>query len=172
MILSVHATFGAAVASLVPSHPILGFTLGFISHFALDAIPHKDYSLISIETGPDKKLRPIDLIQKKFGLIRDIMVVSFDALIGLSLAFLFFFNPVHPLVFFLGAIGSLIPDFLTFLYLLFKHKSLSSFFNFHVELVHTKFILKLDQVTGVLFQFFTIGVLVAIIVLVKYFLFL
>jgi hypothetical protein len=172
MILSVHATFGAAVASLVPNHPVFGFTLGFISHFALDAIPHKDYNLISIETGPDKKLRPIDLIHKKFCLIRDIMVVSLDALIGLSLAFLFFFNPVHPSVFFLGAIGSLIPDFLTFLYLLFKHKSLSSFFNFHVEFVHTKFILKLDQVTGVLFQFFTIAVLIAILISVKYFLFL
>ncbi|MEI6191437.1 MAG: hypothetical protein WCP24_03700 [bacterium] len=172
MILSVHATFGAAVASLVPSHPVLGFVLGFTSHFVLDAIPHRDYDLISTETGPDKKLKLIDLIQKKFGLIRDIMVVSFDALIGLSLAFLFFFDPVHPWIFFIGAISSLIPDGLTFLYLLFKHKSLTSFFNFHVDRVHTKFILKLDQVTGVLFQFFTIGVLIVVIVLVRYFLFL
>ena len=172
MILSVHATFGAAVASLVPSHPALGFTLGFISHFALDAIPHKDYDLISVETGPDKKLKPIDLIQKKFSLIRDIIVVSFDALIGLGLAFLFFFDPVHPWIFFIGAISSLIPDGLTFLYLLFKHQSLSSFFNFHVELIHTKFILKLSQVTGVLFQFLTIAVLIAVISLVRYFLFL
>ena len=30
MILAVHATFGAAVASLVPSHPVAGFALGFV----------------------------------------------------------------------------------------------------------------------------------------------
>jgi len=172
MILSVHATFGAAVASLVPSHPVLGFTLGFISHFALDAIPHKDYDLISVETGPDKKLKPIDLIQKKFSLIRDIMLVSFDALIGLGLAFLFFFNPVHPWIFLVGAISSLIPDGLTFLYLLFKHKPLIHFFDFHSGFVHSKIIFKLDQITGVVIQFFTIGVLIAILIVIKYFLFL
>ena len=49
MILSVHATFGAAVASLVPAHPVAAFALGFASHLALDLIPHRDYDLVSVE---------------------------------------------------------------------------------------------------------------------------
>ena len=170
MILSVHATFGAAVASLVPSHPVLGFALGFASHFVLDAIPHKDYDLLSVENNPNTEPRLTDDIYKKFRLLRDMSIVSIDALVGLSLAFIFFFDPVHPWIFFIGAISSLIPDFLTFLFLLFKHKPLALFFNFHVSHIHTKFILKFNQVTGVFFQFFTIAVLTAILSVVRYFL--
>jgi hypothetical protein len=170
MILSVHATFGAAVASLVPSHPVLGFVLGFSSHLVLDAIPHKDYELISLETGPDKNLKTIDLIQKKFSLIRDILLVSFDAVIGFILAFMFFFNPIHPAIFFIGAFAALIPDGLTFLYLIFKHKALSHFFDFHTDFIHYK--ININQALGVVLQFFTIGVLIAIIKTVQYFLFL
>lgn len=166
MILSVHATFGAAVASMVPSHPVAGFVLGFASHFVLDAIPHRDYDLISVEIGQDKKLRPIDLIQKKFSLIRDIVLVSFDALVGLCLAFLFFFNPVYPFIFFLGAFAALIPDGLTFLYLILKHKPLGHFFDFHASVIHTKITPKLNQATGVLLQFCTIGVLIGILFII------
>ena len=171
MILSVHATFGAAVASLMPTHPLVGFVLGFASHFVLDAIPHKDYKLICLDTGPDKELKLIDLIQKKFSLIRDVILVSFDALVGLILAFMFFFNPEHPFVFLLGAVGALIPDFLTFLYLLFKHKSLGHFFDFHINVIHSKTELNLNQVLGVCCQFFTLAVLIAILFGSRYLIF-
>lgn len=167
MILSAHAIFGAAVASLIPSHPVVGFSLGFFSHFALDAIPHKDYELISIDFGPDKKLPVINLIKKRFNLIRDIILVSFDAILGLILAFLFFYNPIYPLAFFLGAVGSLIPDLLNFLYLIFKHKSLNSFFNFHTNIIHSKIILKFNQIQGVILQFCTVIVLIAILYGIK-----
>ena len=168
MILSVHATFGAAVASVMPSHPVLGFGLGFVSHFVLDAIPHKDYELISLEAGPNREPKLIDLIQKKFSLLRDMLLVSFDALVGLILAFIFFFNSAHPFVFLLGAVGALIPDFLTFLYLLLRHKSLALFFNFHVSVIHTKVTFKINQLLGVFLQFCTVGVLIAILFLVKH----
>jgi hypothetical protein len=169
MILSVHATFGAAVASMMPGHPVLGFTLGFASHFILDAIPHKDYKLIS--TGPDANKKPeaVDLIREKFSLIRDMIFVSFDAFVGLCLAFLFFFNPAHPAIFLIGAVSALIPDFLTFLYLLLKHKPLGKFFNFHVGLVHSKIVFNLNQALGVLLQFCTLGVLIGILYVVKSF---
>jgi len=170
MILSVHATFGAAVASLVPSHPVLGFVLGFSSHFVLDAIPHKDYELISLETGPDKNLKTIDLIQKKFSLIRDILLVSFDAVIGFILAFMFFFNPVYPAIFFIGAFAALIPDGLTFIYLIFKHKTLSHFFDFHTDLIHYE--IHINQALGVILQFFTVALLIGILTIVKYYIFL
>ena len=169
MILSVHATFGAAVASLVPSHPVVGFVLGFASHLALDAIPHKDYELISLESGPDKKDKPIELIINKFRLLRDVILVSFDALVGICLAFLFFFNPDHPWIFILGAFGALIPDGLTFLYLLFKHKALSHFFDFHTDFIHYK--IHMNQIFGVILQFFTISVLIGILMVAKYYYF-
>jgi hypothetical protein len=95
MILSVHAIFGAAVASLVPTHPVLGFSLGFVSHLALDAIPHRDYDLISVESDKDREVRFID-IEEKYKLMRDMFFVSSDALVGLFLSFLLFYNPVYP----------------------------------------------------------------------------
>jgi hypothetical protein len=43
MILSTHAVVGGAIASLMPSHPVLAFVVGVASHYAIDAIPHVDY---------------------------------------------------------------------------------------------------------------------------------
>jgi hypothetical protein len=170
MILSTHAIFGAAVASLVPTHPVFGFSLGFISHFALDAIPHRDYELISVEIDSNNKMELIETVYKKFRLIRDMTVVSLDAILGLIFSFLFFFNPAYPYVFFWGVIGALIPDFLTFLYLILKHKTLGVFYNFHASFIHSKVILGLNQLAGVFLQFCTIGLLIAIIYSAKYFL--
>lgn len=167
MILSVHAIFGAAVASLIPTHPVLGFSLGFASHFAIDAIPHRDYDLVSIESDTNKKFRQIDLT-RKYKLLRDIIFVSFDAVTGFYLSFLFFFNPVYPWIFFIGAFSALLPDFFTFLYLIFKHKTLHSFFNFHSEIIHSKMILKLNQFTGILVQFCTLALLIVIMFGVKW----
>lgn len=167
MILSVHATFGAAVASLVPTHPVTGFVLGFASHFALDAIPHRDYKLISIEAGLDEKPKLIEKTVRQLRLLRDMAVVSFDALIGFLLAFMFFFNPAFPLIFFLGALGSILPDFLLFLYLVTKHRALSTLFDFHMAIGLRSHFKKIGQVLGVILQFFTITVLIAIIFSIK-----
>lgn len=167
MILSVHATFGAAVASLVPTHPVEAFALGFASHLALDLIPHRDYDLVSVESDSKRMPKLIETVYKKFKLIRDITLVSIDALVGLCLAFLFFFNPVYPWIFLLGAIGALLPDFLTFLYLIVKHKPLGLFFDFHAGFIHSKVILNLNQVKGVCLQFCILAVLIAIIFGIK-----
>ena len=172
MILSVHAIFGAAAASLVPSHPVMAFGLGFASHFVLDAIPHRDYDLISIESDLNKKNKVINIIRNKFKLIRDVVFVLVDGIVGLCLAFMLFFNPIYPWIFFLGAFGALIPDGLTFLYLLLKHKPLNFFFNFHSDFIHSKKILKLIQVTGVILQFCTLIIIFAVIFGIKYLFFL
>jgi hypothetical protein len=170
MILSVHVIFGSAVASLVPTHPVLGFTLGFVSHFALDAIPHRDYKLISLENSSGNRVSIIDDLNKKFKFLRDVFLVSLDALIGICLSFLFFFNPLYPVVFFFGIAGSLLPDFLTFVYIFIKHKSLSLFYNLHVDFIHSKNILKVNQLAGVFLQFCTLIILLGIIILVRHFL--
>ncbi len=167
MILSVHAVFGAAVASLVPNHPVEAFSIAFVSHFALDMIPHKDYHLISLEADLDHKPQIAETIYRKFRLIRDMTLVSFDALLGVCLAFLFFFNPIHPSIFLIGVVGSLLPDFFIFLYIMLKHRSLELFAHFHCSLIHSKIILNLNQITGVLVQFCTIAILIAILFGVK-----
>ena len=163
MILTSHAVFGAAVASLVPNHPVEAFSLAFLSHFILDAIPHRDYDLHSIDAGSEEKKPIIDIIINKYRFIRDVCLVSFDALLGICLSFMFFFDPIYPWIFLIGAVSSLIPDFLTFLYLIIKHKPLVLFTNFHLGLIHSKSILKLSQPVGVVLQFCTVALLIFIL---------
>ncbi|OHA45919.1 MAG: hypothetical protein A2541_02825 [Candidatus Taylorbacteria bacterium RIFOXYD2_FULL_36_9] len=167
MILSVHVTFGVAVASLVPTHPVAGFVLGFASHLVLDAIPHKDYSLLSVDLDSKRDPKLFAFIIKKFRVVRDVTFVSSDLFLGLVLAFLFFFNPLHPLSLLVGLIGSLLPDFITFLYVIFNHQSLNLFQKLHSGFFHSKNTLNLNQFTGVVFQFITLTILIAILFGVK-----
>jgi len=164
MILSVHAVFGAAVASLVPTHPVLGFSLAFLSHLALDTIPHRDYDLASIESDSRKKIFKLDKSDKfKSKLLRDIFFVSLDAIIGIILAYLLFFDSNYPLIFLIGAIGSMLPDFLTFSSLVLRNSFLNLFFKFHSRFLHSQIILKLNQTRGIILQFLTIAILLMII---------
>jgi hypothetical protein len=172
MILSVHATFGAAVASLVPSHPVIGFGLGFASHFLLDAIPHRDYELISIEGKSEGQTKKISIIANKLKVIRDVLLASLDGLVGIFLSFLLFFNPIYPQSFLLGAIGGITPDIIVFVFLVLQHKSLGSFFLFHSSFdsqLNKKMRQKISQIVGVGLQFFTAIVLLAIVFGIKSF---
>lgn len=171
MILSIHAVFGAAMASLIPTHPVLGFTLGFASHLVLDAIPHRDYDLVSVEIKSKKVSRLIDSPYHKYQLIRDMIFVSLDAIVGLSLAFAFFFDPVYPWIFFIGALGSLLPDFFTFLYLISRHKILALFYHLHANIFHSQTIYKFSQPVGVFFQFCILVILIATLLGIKHLLF-
>src|SRR5258708_20443215 len=89
MILTTHAIVGGALASLFPSHPIIAVAAGFASHFAIDAIPHWDYSLRSIMVAPGRRN------QLKLGrlLLQDVGLIGFDACAGLALAISFFSTP-------------------------------------------------------------------------------
>ncbi len=169
MILSVHAIFGAAVASLVPTHPVAGFALGFASHLVLDAIPHKDYDLLSLQSESEKRPKVVNFIYSRINLLRDILSVSLDAMVGIFLAFLLFFDTTHPYIFLIGAIGSLIPDFLTFLYFILHYKVLFIFYNIHSRLFHSPIIFKLKQSTGVFLQFCTVAILILILFGIKSF---
>jgi hypothetical protein len=169
MILSVHSTFGAAVASLVPTHPVLGFVLGFASHLALDAIPHQDYELLSVSPGENRQMYETNDQDKKHKRQRDIRLVSFDALVGFILAFIFFFNPVYWWVFFLGALGAVLPDFFTFLFLVFRYKPLGIFYHWHSNFFHSKIDFNIGQTAGIFLQFCTLAVLLAILFILKKF---
>ena len=117
MILSSHAIVGAAIARVLPTHPFLAFGLGVMSHLLLDAIPHWQYPLRSVQrsTGSIGN-RALD----RHGphLYHDMFLVAGDALLGILVGWLIF-PPVSQIGIWTSALtifGSLLPDGLTFLY--------------------------------------------------------
>ena len=150
MVLTTHAVAGAAVATLVPSHPVLGFALGFGSHFVLDSVPHWEYPVFSMKGGKS----PLDndmLINKAF--VGDLIRIGIDGMLGITLA-LFFLGTIYHHSFFiiiLGAIAGMLPDALQFVYFKWRHEPLVSLQKFHIW-VHPKLSLHNKPFIGVLSQ--------------------
>jgi hypothetical protein len=113
MLLSTHGVFGAMTASLVPQHPILGFTLGFLSHFLLDSFPHYDYDLAS--SKPSEEIEKRDIVVGK-NLFADLVPLGLDCLGGFIVAAAIF-SGGSIFVAILGAIGGVLPDALQFVYM-------------------------------------------------------
>ena len=134
MILSTHAIVGGAIASLLPSHPVLAVAAGFASHFAIDAIPHWDYPLRSIATGKTADNRKLKVSATLF---RDLALIGFDAGAGLALALLLFATSTTAWVIALGAIAGMLPDPLQFVHSVYPHEPLKSLQRFH-SWIHSK----------------------------------
>jgi hypothetical protein len=127
MILCSHAVVGAALASLMPTHPVTAFAVGFASHFALDAIPHADYPIRSRSINPEiGAAMALDA-----ALVWDVLTIGSDGLFGLLAAVLLFGSPIGLWAILLGAIGAMLPDPLQFVYAHFPHEPLRSFQRFH-----------------------------------------
>ncbi|HEY5383340.1 MAG TPA: hypothetical protein VIJ88_02170 [Candidatus Paceibacterota bacterium] len=119
MTLTTHAIVGAAMASLVPQEPVLGFVLGFISHFALDSIPHWAEGPALLRSMIKNKQNVLKTNTKGgVDLVHDMLVVSADSLLGIAGAVLLFFYLFHvPLyIVLLGAVAGQTPDGLQFIY--------------------------------------------------------
>jgi hypothetical protein len=127
MILSTHAVAGAALASLLPSHPTIVVVAGFASHFAMDAIPHWDYPLRSISLKPNDGKRI-----SGNGLLRDIGLVAVDACAGLALAIWLFATSATIGVILLGAVAAMLPDPLQVAHRLCPREPLRTLQRFHV----------------------------------------
>ena len=134
MILSTHAIVGGAIASLLPSHPVLAVAAGFASHFAIDAIPHWDYPLRSIATG---KMADNRKLKVSTTLLRDLALIGLDACAGLVLALLLFATSPTAWVIALGAIAGMLPDPLQFVHSVYPHEPLKSLQRFH-SWIHSK----------------------------------
>ena len=102
MILTTHAIVGGAIASLVPSHPLLAVIAGFASHFAIDATPHWDYPLRSIAIGKGADNRRLRLSRT---VLLDLAIIALDACAGLALTLWLFATPASIWVIALGAIA-------------------------------------------------------------------
>jgi hypothetical protein len=134
VILSTHAIVGGAIASVIPSHPVLAVAAGFASHFAIDAIPHWDYPLRSIAVGKGADNRRLRLSR---AVLTDLAIIALDACAGLALALWLFATPASVWVVALGAIAAMLPDPLQFAHSLFQREPLNSLQRFHIW-IHSK----------------------------------
>jgi hypothetical protein len=127
MILCTHALVGAAVASLVPSHPAAAFVIGFASHFVLDAIPHWDYPIRSSSVNP--KIGGPIVFDRAF--LVDMVTIGTDGLVGMIGAVVLFGSSANLWAILLGAIGAILPDPLQFLYTRLPFEPLRTLQRFH-----------------------------------------
>jgi hypothetical protein len=134
MILSTHAIVGGAIASLVPSHPVLVVAAGFASHFAIDAIPHWDYPLQAISVRPAGESRALNLDNRLWG---DLSLIALDACAGVALAIWLFATPATIGAILLGAVAAMVPDPLQVAHALYPREPLKSLQRFH-QWIHAK----------------------------------
>ena len=99
MILTPHLLLGAAIASRI-SNPFLALPLALISHFLLDSLPTKEYSVLSIREKHWGKTFP------------DFIKVFLDIAFGISLILLFSRDNA---VIFAAAFLAIAPDAITIL---------------------------------------------------------
>jgi hypothetical protein len=128
MILSTHAVVGGAIASLFPSDPILAAAAGFVSHFAIDAIPHWDYPLRSISVGKGADNRRLRLSR---AVMTDLICIGVDACAGLALAIWLFATPASVWAIALGALAAMAPDPLQFVHSIHPREPLVTLQRFH-----------------------------------------
>ncbi|MEI6042495.1 MAG: hypothetical protein WCQ00_02930 [bacterium] len=157
MILTTHAVTGATFTALIPKNPILGFAIGFGSHFILDSIPHWDYKLKSSRKNKEKPLNNDLVINKDF--LKDLVKIGFDGLLGLSLSFILLgaFGHASLIAILFGAIGGMMPDFLQFVYFKWRHEPLVSLQKFHIWM-HSKRSLNSRPIFGIFCQVMVISI--------------
>jgi hypothetical protein len=165
MTLTTHAIVGASVASILPSHPALGFAAGFVSHFLLDAIPHWDYYLISRKKDNSNPMNNDIILNKYF--IFDLFKIGTDAILGVVIALLLFGISNFHLVWapLWGIVGALTPDALQFIYFKWRHEPMISLQRFHLW-VHQNDKLNNRPVLGISLQ---IIIIVLVIVISKFY---
>jgi hypothetical protein len=125
--LTTHAIVGAAIASLLPTHPYLAVSAAFASHFLLDAIPHWDYPLRSDSMNPGV----VAAMKFDSAVLADVLTIGADAMLGLGLALLLLARPGDFALIICGAGAAILPDALQFAYMRFPREPLISLQRFH-----------------------------------------
>jgi len=160
MTLTTHSVIGGIIIGKLTHNPGMGFLLAFASHFVADAIPHWDYTLISLEETP------LDPLAGKLGsgktFRHDLLIIGTDAVLGLLLTTLlagignFSFTFVW-----LGAIMAMLPDTLQFAYYRLGGPILTYLQRFHLA-IHTKTKLKNQPFLGISLQLLLILIIFSI----------
>jgi hypothetical protein len=138
MILATHAIVGAAAGRLF-DNPWLSFAAGYVSHFALDAIPHSQYSLSSRTYKEGDRLSDDMKIDRRF--FGDLLLIGLDCVGGFLLAIFIFqgglgYNAAT-LSLLAGATGGVFPDFLQFVYFKIRREPFTTLQKIHNR-VHAK----------------------------------
>ena len=162
MTLTAHAIVGAGIVAVMPSHPVLGISAAFASHFLLDAIPHYDYRIRSASVNP-KIGAPMKFDR---ALLLDFCTIGSDFAVGMILGIWLFATPATWWLIAVGAFFGAFPDALQFAYTRFRYEPLVSLQRFHTW-IHTDIRLREHSVLGVTSQ---ILFLVALVTLAKMFL--
>ena len=162
MILTPHAIVGAALANIFPNDPALGFGLAFLSHYALDMLPHTDYS---INNFLEKETKTVKSVFKNAGAALHLLFITFDFILAIVLCILFFVRDERALLLTLvGIIGGLLPDLFQFLYYKYKNQPWIFFQKIH-DKFHYNVVTEKEKIWGTLAQF-----VLPIFVLIFYFL--
>ena len=100
-----------------PKNAAAIFAIAFLSHFALDAIPHEDYKLNSFT----KNNGSLNFKFKKVFFLKDFIKVFLDFSFGIIVAFgLYNFDPKILYVILVAAFASILPDLLNTAYFISK----------------------------------------------------
>ena len=161
MTLTTHAIVGATLATLVPNNPVLGFAIGFGSHYLLDAIPHWAYPVAGLEKDKENSLNTKMVISKTSH--KDLLKVCADGICGLIFSFLILGGIFHHdlAMILMGALGGMLPDLLQFCYWMWKPKILKPLQMLH-NWAHTSMRIDDKPVIGVLSQLAIIAFVVLI----------
>ena len=163
-----HAVAGAALANMLPNNPFLGFALAFASHYVLDMIPHKDYS---IDNFLKKETRTAMSIFQNAGAALHFLFVVFDFILAIFLCFLFFVRDEKSIVITLiGLVGGILPDFFQFMYYKHKHQPWIFLQNIHDRVHHI--LVKNDDEKSLSFFIFGIAIqfVLPFVIIITYYL--
>lgn len=155
MTLTAHAIVGAGIATIMPTHPVLGICTAFASHFALDALPHRDYQIRSASITPKKG----GVMRLDRALVLDLISIGTDFAFGFALATTLFATTVSWPYIICAAFAGMLPDALQFAYLKWPHQPLVSLQRFH-EWIHTSHHMRAYPILGWISQASFLGMFV------------
>src|SRR3990167_701899 len=135
MLTTPHLLVGAAIGSQF-QNPYLVVPAAVASHFVLDSVPH----LMGVIEVHD--------LDKK-----DVAFVAGDAVLGISLVYIFSLLSPNPAMIYLGAFSSMVPDFHHTFQALFGPDKLTKYNKLHLKFHYKK---RMKAVPGMATQVLTI----------------
>lgn len=141
MTVTAHSLVGASIATKIPN-PFLGISLAIFSNFILDMIPHWD-------TGTNWRKRP---------LVKTFFFTAIDVILGMSAAFLIFYQKTNPLYLLTVIFCASLPDWLEapYLFLAWDFPPFSWFYR-----IQSKFHAKDGSFGGIITQIMVVLPIVA-----------
>lgn len=144
-----------AVALPVLHNPAAAFAVGLASHYVVDAIPHWDWPLKSLEKKPEEG-HFASSVNFSFGAISiDMLRLAMDTsmgIIALAAVYMIAGGSWSLVALVAAAFGGVLPDGLQFLFFASRSRALAYHQHFH-DLIHTEIKIPHTQyVRGVLLQ--------------------